>query len=569
MIKINNMFGLLNWFFSPVKLYGGDGGDNGSASHGNNSTDRNNNGVADGIDRSNAIDRGDLSGRSIENSASLGSMATMADFNAPMDADFSSLASGQSAGMNGAVESAKEAMDKASKTTDDPSVIASIGKTVLGGLLGGVPGLAVAGLKELGKHFEDDISSALSAGSYGSNSSFGYSSDGGSGNANSMITTIQQSPNTDVAEAQYKDLLSQIALQQWDMAQDDFIRIENTFDKIPTASDRKSIDEALANTLSKNKAKLEALKASAESSSDPKVKEILMSQYESQKVELTDINKIKSDILDNYQTKSIEQMFIEATVDAKGQLATITNEYVSKSRELGANFESNVTKANDEYVSFARQVKDNMGTADADIYARTKGENLAGISQAYQEAQKQQSSALARRGLAGSGVEASAVSNMYQGEARDKATAMSRSYLSAINQSDVRRQNQLGIAGQIFSSQYQTAQGVFNTGTQVESGIYGARTSEVNQNLANLGTAVSARNTGIAQSQNITGTAVQAQSAQQGVALQTQQLASNNAIANAQADAQSSAGIGTLIGTLGGAWLGSDSGSSTVSSWFS
>ncbi len=75
-MKINTLFGLLNWIFTPVKLFQDDG----SAAHGNNSTDRNNNGVADGIDRSNAIDRGDLGGDSLRDSNTAGDWGAVGDF---------------------------------------------------------------------------------------------------------------------------------------------------------------------------------------------------------------------------------------------------------------------------------------------------------------------------------------------------------------------------------------------------------------------------------------------------------------------------------------------------------
>ena len=172
-----------------------------------------------------------------------------------------------------------------------------------------------------------------------------------------------------------------------------------------------------------------------------------------------------------------------------------------------------------------------MGTASADIYAQTKAQNLAGISQAYQQASKEAMGTMSRRGLAGSGVEASVLGNIAGGQASASASALNQSYQQAIEMSDQRRGQQAGIAGQMAQTGQSLAQNIYGT----QSGLEGQyMQNEINlqqQGLANLQMGAGVASGTFMQAQNYLNQAGQ-------TANSTAQVAGNTASAYGQMDNQ-------------------------------
>lgn len=236
-----------------------------------------------------------------------------------------------------------------------------------------------------------------------------------------------------------------------------------------------------------------------------------------------------------------QQKLDQVNQEFKGDTKAATQKYGQYTQDKISEYQSSVGKYQTNYERIAQDTQAKMGTADDDILARTTGVNLAGISQSFKESQDNLMSTMSRRGLAGSGVEVGAMSQMGQQEAMSKAGALSNSYLSSVGQSDQRRMTNLGVqqgiaqqgianaqgllgsqmnysntqlgadlqGAQGIASMYQqnagagyqagqaTAQGIYGAGmSQLDSTYanmrnlagtqYGAQTSNIQQNLANL-----------------------------------------------------------------------------------
>ena len=146
----------------------------------------------------------------------------------------------------------------------------------------------------------------------------------------------------------------------------------------------------------------------------------------------------------------------------EGELSGLSKDYVSQLETVGAGYEEELA-----------DIKSKLGTADASILSRETGAAAGGISSAYAEARKGISSDLARRGLAGTGVEASALGQMYNSEAMSKAGAMQEARMRSIDLSDQQREQKLGIAGQQYQVGSQTAGQVYGQQAGVASQLYG------------------------------------------------------------------------------------------------
>lgn len=162
-----------------------------------------------------------------------------------------------------------------------------------------------------------------------------------------------------------------------------------------------------------------------------------------------------------------------------------------------------------DYNRYSREAFSKMGTADEDILSRQRGQQLAGISQSYKEAQKDLIATLSRRGLAGSGTEAGAIGQLSQQEAQAKAQALSQSYTQSVDMSDQRRMTGIGLEqgiaqqgiaqsqGAIGATQGQTqiglqgiAQNVQAAGMEAQTGINMSNQAVANANaIAQLGIA--------------------------------------------------------------------------------
>lgn len=250
---------------------------------------------------------------------------------------------------------------------------------------------------------------------------------------------------------------------------------------------------------------------------------------------------------------------------------TLTKQYGANVTGLSKSFTDSIQGFTDKYSQELQTTKEQMGTANADVLARQTGASMAGISSGYQEARKQLESTLARKGLAGSGVEANILSQNYQQEAMNKASAGVGAYNTAIQQSDALRLQQAQLGGQ----QYQAGIAGATTGYQANLGatqnVYGVTSASDLQNY-NLNNAATLQGiaglTQVAQA----GQGVYAQSANylQGASSSAASAAStagssatglanvnaNYATQMQQAAATSSAGVGQLVGTLGAAGIG-------------
>jgi len=258
----------------------------------------------------------------------------------------------------------------------------------------------------------------------------------------------------------------------------------------------------------------------------------------------------------------------------KGKLSGLSKEYASQIKSIGSDYQSELA-----------DIKSKLGTADEDILSRETGAAAAGISSSYAEARKGISAELARRGLAGTGVEASALGQAYQAEAMSKAGAMSQARLSAIGLSDQRRQQQLGIAGTQFQAGQATAGGVYQQQAGVAGQLYGMG-SQIGQQGYQLDIASRQQGIGNLQSlsaagqgqyvgaQNYLGQAAgsYAQGAQIAGSSAAQMGQLNDAWAMNQQKMQQQAGAGLGKTTMGIAGLGVSGGGSLggnlIKSWF-
>jgi hypothetical protein len=238
----------------------------------------------------------------------------------------------------------------------------------------------------------------------------------------------------------------------------------------------------------------------------------------------------------------------------KGELSGLSNDFVNT-----------IKNVNETYQGQLQTTKDKMGTIDQDILSREKGAGMGGISSAYSELRKQQSADLARRGLAGSGAEISALSQTYQAEARDKAGAMAQARMQSLGLSDQRRMQQMGISGQQAQIGQQSAGQAYGVQSGVAGQLYGQQ-GALNQGA--LGMNIAANQQGISNLQSIQG-------ASQGIYVGSQnylgqaassygtnaqisgsaaanqgQLNNQWNIAQMESNAQAGAGFGSLAGSL-------------------
>jgi hypothetical protein len=176
----------------------------------------------------------------------------------------------------------------------------------------------------------------------------------------------------------------------------------------------------------------------------------------------------------------------DVLVGSTGEMQKATETFVAKQQEDFDAFEGELTGLSQTYVDSIKsigteyadqlaQTKAELGTASADILSRETGAAQAGISAAYAEARKGIEGDLARRGLAGTGVEASALLSAYGSEAQAKASATTQARLSAIGLSDQQRMQKLGISGQEYQSGMSTAGGVYQQQAGIAGQMYGAQ----------------------------------------------------------------------------------------------
>ena len=227
--------------------------------------------------------------------------------------------------------------------------------------------------------------------------------------------------------------------------------------------------------------------------------------------------------------KGVDELLFEGIVSSESRAGELLNTWKVKSAEMGDEYIGKLEGISDSFKNTLQKSSDEMGTASADIYAQTKAQNLAGISQAYQQASKEAMGTMSRRGLAGSGVEANVLGNIAGGQASASASALNQSYQQAIEMSDQRRGQQAGIAGQMAQTGQSLAQNIYGT----QSGLEGQyMQNEINlqqQGLSNLQMGAGVAGGTFMQSQNYLNQAGQTSNS-------TAQIAGNTASAYGQMD---------------------------------
>jgi len=263
--------------------------------------------------------------------------------------------------------------------------------------------------------------------------------------------------------------------------------------------------------------------------------------------------------------------FQRAATELVSNSQELTSKYGADVTGLSKSFSQGVQDLNTNYQTELQQIKEQTGTINQDVLARETGAAMGGISSAYAEARKQMSGDLARRGLAGSGVEAQLLANTYNQEAVNKAQAGVQARTSALQQSEAIRQQQASLAG----SQLQGGMSALGTAYQGELGgiqnVYGVTTAADMQNYQTTQAATLQGIAGLTQvaqaGQGIYAGSANYLASAASTSGQAAQIAGNSASSIgqlnesyssriAQQDASSAAGIGSLVGTLGAAYIG-------------
>jgi len=280
---------------------------------------------------------------------------------------------------------------------------------------------------------------------------------GSSGNAQRAVT--QQELDLLTAQKENLDSLTKIAEEQYNLSTEDRNYYEKVF--------REGTDTEAKTALAKLQSQITGKTVSPES------------------IKSVNIDSLLRDTILN----STPEFKDAASKVIQGQ-ESLTKQYGAEVTGLSKAFTDSIQGFTNKYSQELQTTKEQMGTANADVLARQTGTTMAGISSGYQEARKQLESTLARKGLAGSGVEANILSSNYQQEAMAKASAGVGAYNTAIQQSDALRLQQAQLGGQ----QYQAGIAGATTGYQANLGatqnIYGVTSASdlQNYNLSNAAT---------------------------------------------------------------------------------
>ena len=282
----------------------------------------------------------------------------------------------------------------------------------------------------------------------------------------------------------------------------------------------------------------------------------------------------------------------DVLVGSSGEMQRATGEFVTKQQEDFDAFEGELTGLSQDYISSIKtigddyqaelaDIKSGLGTADEAVLARETGAATAGISSAYEEARKGISSQLARRGLAGSGVEATTLAQSYQQQAMTQAGATAQARMSAIGISDQTRMQQLGIAGtqyqvgqatagQTYQQQAGVAGQLYGMGSQLDAQGYQLDIASRQQGIGNLQSLSAAGQGSYVGAQNYLGQAASSygQGAQIAGSSAAQMGQLNDAWAMNQQKMQQQAGAGLGSLAMGVASLGTGTaGSSLLGNW--
>ena len=294
----------------------------------------------------------------------------------------------------------------------------------------------------------------------------------------------------------------------------------------------------------------------------------LKSSITGEEVDPASIEAVNIDSLLRDTILSATPEFQEA---ASGYIASneaLTKQYGEDVSGLSASFSEGIQGFTSKYQEEISSLKSAAGTIDPTLLATETGAATAGISQAYEEARKQMTGDLARRGLAGSGIEQQSLMDMYQQEAMAKGAATTQARQTALQQSEAMRATQAQLAGQEYQAgvsgvaqQYQAelagVQNIYGVTTAADLQNYQLQQAATLQGISGL-TQIAQAGTGVysgaqnylAQASTSAGQAAQiAGSSATGLA----SADANYALAQQQAQASSASGIGSLIGTVASA----------------
>lgn len=291
----------------------------------------------------------------------------------------------------------------------------------------------------------------------------------------------------------------------------------------------------------------------------------LKSQITGTEVKPEDIKSVNIDSLLRDTILNSTPEFQKSVTDYINNSNTLTSQYGKDVSGLSSTFSKGVQDLTANYSNEIQGLKEATGTINQDVLARETGAQTAGVSTAYAEARKQMASDMARRGLAGSGVEATALSQTYQQEALAKASATSTARSNALTQSEAIRQQQAQYAG----SQLQAGVSGMQTGYQADlsgvQNIYGVTSANALQNyqLQNASTLqgisgltqLAQAGTGVyAGSQNyLAGASSTAGQAAQIAGSSASQLGQMNTNYALQQQQMAQSGSNALMGAIGGA----------------
>jgi hypothetical protein len=280
---------------------------------------------------------------------------------------------------------------------------------------------------------------------------------GSSGNAQRAVTQQE----LDLWDSQKKNLdsLTKIAEEQYNLSTEDRNYYEKVF--------REGTDTEAKTALAKLQSQITGKEVSPES------------------IKSVNIDSLLRDTILN----STPEFKDAASKVIQGQ-ESLTKQYGAEVTGLSKAFTDSIQGFTDKYNQELQTTKEQMGTANADVLARQTGTTMAGISSGYQEARKQLESTLARKGLAGSGVEANILSSNYQQEAMAKASAGVSAYNTAIQQSDALRLQQAQLSGQQYQVGIAGATTGYNANLGATQNIYGVTSASdlQNYNLSNAAT---------------------------------------------------------------------------------
>ena len=205
--------------------------------------------------------------------------------------------------------------------------------------------------------------------------------------------------------------------------------------------------------------------------------------------------------LDQIQGANVDQLLRDTILNSTPEFQEAATAYIEGANQLSSKYGADVTglsssfakSINDLTTNYGQElqtIKEQTGTINQDVLSRETGAAMGGISQAYAEARKQMGGDLARRGLAGSGVEANLLANTYQQEALAKSQASTQARMSALQQSEAIRQTQAAYAGQQLQGAISGQELAYNANVGALQNVYGvaSQANLQNYNLSNAAT---------------------------------------------------------------------------------